>query len=168
KFHPPPQSLHHHHHLLTKETSQEADSTTTTNASAAVAAPDPPPSTKPNVSSTNEVDGETIEVIRRPRGRPPGTKNKPKHPTGITREPDPYMSPYILEVGDGVDIIDSLTHFTRLRSASLCVLTASGTVANVTLKQPFTTTPSGTFTFHGRFDILSLSAVVTGGGYGKD
>jgi hypothetical protein len=35
------------------------------------------------------------------------------------------------------------------------VMSASGTVSNVTLRQP--TTPGATVTFHGRFEIISLS-----------
>ncbi|GMY06977.1 AT-hook motif nuclear-localized protein 17-like [Fagus crenata] len=102
-------------------------------------------------------DGATIEVVRRPRGRPPGSKNKPKPPVIITREPEPAMSPYILEVPGGNDVVEAISRFCRRRNTGLCVLTASGTVANVTLRQP-STTPGATVTFHGRFDILSISA----------
>ncbi|GAB2271417.1 hypothetical protein Dimus_006256 [Dionaea muscipula] len=176
-LHPTPQYLHethrhHQFHHLTKDsqTSEEADSatpTTTTTGNTASTNPSAPSPKKPRLLNTNE-DGATIEVIRRPRGRPPGSKNKPKPPVVITREPDPSMAPYILEVAGGVDIIDSLTRFTRRRSIGLCVLTASGTVANVTLKQPSAATNpgGGTVTFHGRFHILSLSAVLLGGGGG--
>lgn len=106
-------------------------------------------------------DGATIEVVRRPRGRPPGSKNKPKPPVVITRDAEPAMSPYILELPGGVDIIDSTTRFCRKRNMGLCILNGSGTVSNVTLRQP-STTPGATVTFHGRFDILSISATVVG------
>lgn len=69
------------------------------------------------------------------------------------------MSPYILEIPTGVDIINSVTKFCRKRNMGLCVLNGSGTVTNVTLRQP-STTPVSTVTFHGRFDILSISATV--------
>lgn len=116
------------------------------------------PSKKPKTSAAGD-DGSTVEVPRRPRGRPPGSKNKPRPPVVITREPDqPAMSPFILELPGNSDIVDSLTRFTRRRGISICVLTATGAVADVTLKQPVP--PAGaTVTFHGRFDILSLSAV---------
>ncbi|KAL8494771.1 hypothetical protein ACS0TY_025574 [Phlomoides rotata] len=47
----------------------------------------------------------------------------------------------------------------------LCILNGNGVVTNVTLKQP-STTPGATVTFHGRFDILSISATILppGGG----
>ncbi|KAK7410443.1 hypothetical protein VNO78_01225 [Psophocarpus tetragonolobus] len=109
---------------------------------------------KPNSSGG---DGATIEVVRRPRGRPPGSKNKPKPPVIITRDPEPAMSPYILEVSGGNDVVDAIAHFSRRKNMGICVLTGSGSVANVTLRQP-STTPGATVTFHGRFDILSVSA----------
>ncbi|KAK4390101.1 AT-hook motif nuclear-localized protein 17 [Sesamum angolense] len=49
-------------------------------------------------------DGATIEVLRRRRGRPPGSKNKLKPPVIITRDsPQPTMNPYVLELPAGVD-----------------------------------------------------------------
>ncbi|KAF9603454.1 hypothetical protein IFM89_036247 [Coptis chinensis] len=102
-------------------------------------------------------DGASIEISRKPRGRPPGSKNKPKPPIIITRDTECAMRPHILEISTGLDIIESLSRFVRQRNVGLCVLTASGTVVNVSLRQP-STTPGATVTFHGRFDILSISA----------
>lgn len=110
---------------------------------------------EPNISGGT--DGATIEVVRRPRGRPPGSKNRPKPPVIITREPEPTMSPYILEVPGGNDVVEAISRFCRRKNMGICALTGSGMVANVTLRQP-STTPGATVTFHGRFDILSISA----------
>lgn len=138
------QHQHHpHHHPQKCQTSEEDDNSHSTGGGAIV--------------TTATADGGTIEVVRRPRGRPPGSKNKPKPPVIITRETDPGMSPYILEVPGGVDIVEAISRFSRRRNTGLCILTGSGTVANVTLRQP-STTPGATVTFHGRFDILSVSA----------
>ncbi|XP_009591426.1 AT-hook motif nuclear-localized protein 28-like [Nicotiana tabacum] len=167
KLHPPQNfqqnpSHHHFHHpsfQISREcqNSEEADSTTadkndalTPQPVSAIAPPPPPPPSS---------DGATIEVVRRPRGRPPGSKNRPKPPVIITRDAEPSMSPYILEIPIGVDIINSITKFCRTRNMGLCVLNGSGTVTNVTLRQP-STTPVSTVTFHGRFDILSISATI--------
>lgn len=122
--------------------------------------PPPPP---PGASSGN--DGATIEVVRRPRGRPPGSKNKPKPPVIITREAEPSMSPYVLELPGGVDVVETLVSFSRKRNIGLSILSGSGTVINVTLRQP-STNPGGSVTFHGRFDILSLSATILAGNPG--
>lgn len=136
------QQIHHFQLARECQTSEEADSR----------------SRSPSRAPTNN-DGASIEVVRRPRGRPPGSKNKPKPPVIITREAEPSMSPYVLELPGGADIVDSVTRFCRKRNTGLCVLTGSGTVANVTLRQP-STTPGATVTFHGRFDILSISATI--------
>lgn len=102
-------------------------------------------------------DGASIEVGRRPRGRPPGSKNKPKPPVVITKEAEPSaaMRPYVLEIPGGHDIVDSLARFSRRRKLGICVLAATGTVVNVTMRQPGAETA---VVFHGRFEILSISA----------
>ncbi|XP_029120025.2 AT-hook motif nuclear-localized protein 23-like [Elaeis guineensis] len=94
-------------------------------------------------------------VGRRPRGRPPGSKNKPKPPVIITRESANSLRAHILEVGGGCDVFDCVATYARRRQRGICVLSGSGTVTNVSLRQPSAT---GTVvTLHGRFEILSLS-----------
>ncbi|KZV43366.1 hypothetical protein F511_19242 [Dorcoceras hygrometricum] len=106
-------------------------------------------------------DGATIEVVRRPRGRPPGSRNKPKPPSIISEATsEPSMSPYILEFPANVDVIAATTHFCRKRKLGLCVLTGRGPVSNITIRQPSATTGSAGVTFPGRFDILSISATI--------
>ncbi|KAF8024793.1 hypothetical protein BT93_F1847 [Corymbia citriodora subsp. variegata] len=123
--------------------------------------PSPGPKANPHAADPSSGDGSTVEVFRRPRGRPPGSKNKPKPPIVITRDPEPSLSPYILEVPCGSDIVASLHGFCRRRSLSLSVLSASGSIANFTLRQPHSSGASGaTLTFHGHFNILSISATL--------
>lgn len=152
----------HHHSAAAVDytpTSQEADShTPSPDRRRNNATKEDPQFPFPNRPTSN--DGATIEVVRRPRGRPPGSKNKPKSPVIITRDSsEPVMSPYVLELPGGVDIIESTTRFCRKRNMGLCLLNGNGAVTNVTLKQP-STTPGTTVTFHGRFDILSISATI--------
>jgi predicted DNA-binding protein with PD1-like motif len=95
-------------------------------------------------------------VARRPRGRPPGSKNKPKPPVIITRESANTLCAHILEVGSGCDVFDCVSTYARRRQRGVCVLSGSGVVTNVTLRQP--SAPAGAVvTLHGRFEILSLS-----------
>ncbi|XVF64883.1 hypothetical protein PTKIN_Ptkin09bG0202600 [Pterospermum kingtungense] len=169
KLHNPHHQNHpfsHHFQLSRESQTPDSDDTTPT----PTTTPNPKdPSTNHNSSAfpcggsggggTGAGDGATIEVGRRPRGRPPGSKNKPKPPVIITREPDPAMSPYILEIPGGSDVVEAVSGFSRRKNIGICVLTGSGTVSNVTLRQP-STTPGATVTFHGRFDILSLSATL--------
>lgn len=131
---PPPPQFAVTHHLTT--TSEEADS-------------------KKGSNTTN--DDASIEVVRRPRGRPPGSKNKPKPSVSVTREPEPAMSPYVLEVSDGSDIVAAITRLCNNRTTGLCVLSGSGIVSNVSFQQPTTNTA---ITFNGRFDLLSISATI--------
>ncbi|GFP92138.1 putative DNA-binding protein escarola [Phtheirospermum japonicum] len=61
-------------------------------------------------------DGATIEVVRRPGGAP-RSKNRPKPPVIVTRDSpsEPSMSPYVLELPPGVDVIESTARFCRKR-----------------------------------------------------
>ncbi|WOL09544.1 hypothetical protein Cni_G18297 [Canna indica] len=92
---------------------------------------------------------------RRPRGRPTGSKNKPKPPVIITRESANTLRAHILEVGAGCDIFDCIATYARRRQRGICVLSGSGTVTNVTLRQP--SAAGSVATLQGRFEILSLS-----------
>ncbi|KAI0526780.1 hypothetical protein KFK09_002371 [Dendrobium nobile] len=93
--------------------------------------------------------------VRKPRGRPPGSKNKPKPPVVITRDSESSMHPVVLELAAGSDILDCVAAFARRRRIGVSILGASGVVSSLALRQP--ATPSATFTLSGRFDILSLS-----------
>ncbi|ERM94933.1 hypothetical protein AMTR_s00009p00189120 [Amborella trichopoda] len=92
---------------------------------------------------------------RRPRGRPPGSKNKPKPPIIITRDSPNALRSHVMEVASGSDVAESVAAFARRRQRGVCVLSGSGVVANVTLRQP--AAPGAIVTLHGRFEILSLS-----------
>ncbi|XP_021904516.1 AT-hook motif nuclear-localized protein 22 [Carica papaya] len=95
------------------------------------------------------------EITRRPRGRPAGSKNKPKPPIIITRDSANALRSHVMEIANGCDIMESVTTFARRRQRGVCILSGSGTVTNVTLRQP--AAPGAVVTLHGRFEILSLS-----------
>lgn len=94
-------------------------------------------------------------VARRPRGRPPGSKNKAKPPVIITRESANTLRAHILEINSGSDVSESIATYARKRQRGICILSGSGTVTNVSLRQPSAT--GAVVTLHGRFEILSLS-----------
>ncbi|KAL9245556.1 hypothetical protein vseg_019194 [Gypsophila vaccaria] len=127
----------------------------------------PPPSFLPSSSLSTSADSSSssLNLSRRSRGRPPGSKNKPKpqFSPSPSPSPSPSITPYLLQLPSGSDLISSLTRFSRLRGLCLCVLSTSGAVHNVTLKQPLPASSGEveTITFHGRFHLLSLSAYVT-------
>lgn len=94
---------------------------------------------------------------RRPRGRPPGSKNKPKPPIIITRDSPNGLRSHVLEVSAGSDIVESVSNYARRRGQGICILSGSGAVTNVTLRQPSATPAGSVVTLHGRFEILSLT-----------
>ncbi|XP_042389700.1 AT-hook motif nuclear-localized protein 23-like [Zingiber officinale] len=95
---------------------------------------------------------------RRPRGRPPGSKNKPKPPVIITRESANVLRAHMLEVGAGCDVFDCIATYAHRRQRGVCVLSGSGVVTNVTLRQPSSSSGAGgVVTLQGRFEILSLA-----------
>ncbi|KAG2723348.1 hypothetical protein I3760_02G166400 [Carya illinoinensis] len=95
------------------------------------------------------------EINRRPRGRPAGSKNKPKPPIIITRDSANALRSHVVEVANGCDIMESVSTFARRRQRGVCIMSGSGTVTNVTLRQP--AAAGAVVTLHGRFEILSLS-----------
>ncbi|KAI3826867.1 hypothetical protein L1987_00926 [Smallanthus sonchifolius] len=94
-------------------------------------------------------------VGRRPRGRPPGSKNKPRPPVIITRESANTLRAHILEISNGCDVFESIANYARKRQRGICIVSGSGTVNNVSLRQP--AAAGSVLTLHGRFEILSLS-----------
>ncbi|KAF3787148.1 AT-hook motif nuclear-localized protein 20 [Nymphaea thermarum] len=92
---------------------------------------------------------------RRPRGRPPGSKNKPKPPVVVTRESPNALRSHVLEISSGSDVAESVAAFARRRQRGVCVLSGSGVVTDVTLRQPGA--PGAVVALRGRFEILSLS-----------
>lgn len=95
------------------------------------------------------------EMNRRPRGRPAGSKNKPKPPIIITRDSANALRTHVMEIADGCDIMESVSNFARRRQRGVCIMSGTGTVTNVTLRQP--ASPGAVVTLHGRFEILSLA-----------
>ncbi|XWS71253.1 hypothetical protein CRYUN_Cryun03dG0122700 [Craigia yunnanensis] len=91
----------------------------------------------------------------KPRGRPPGSKNKPKPPIIITRDSDSAMKPVILEISAGSDIIDTIISFARRNHVGVTIISATGSVSNVTLRHPVSHAPA--LPLHGPFGLLSLS-----------
>lgn len=96
---------------------------------------------------------------QRPRGRPPGSKNKPKPPIVVTRDSPNALRSHVLEVSSGTDIIESLNDYAMRRGRGVCVFSGSGTVSNVIIRQPASASGS-VVTLRGAFEILSLTGTV--------
>lgn len=104
---------------------------------------------------SHENDQLGAQINRRPRGRPPGSKNKKKSPIIVKQESTNALRAHLLEIANGCDVAESLARFARRRQRGVCILSGSGTVSNVALRQPATGTGTGTtvMTLHGCFEI---------------
>ncbi|WVZ63246.1 hypothetical protein U9M48_012891 [Paspalum notatum var. saurae] len=100
-------------------------------------------------------EGAVVLANRRPRGRPQGSKNKPKPPIFVTRDSPNALRSHIMEIASGADVAESIAHFARRRQRGVCVLSGTGTVADVALRQP--AAPGAVVALRGRFEILSLA-----------
>ncbi|XP_068648454.1 AT-hook motif nuclear-localized protein 25-like [Aristolochia californica] len=114
---------------------------------------------KPDADTATTSSGAAPSSGRRPRGRPPGSKNKAKPPVIITRDSPNALRSHVLEVSTGADIMESLSTYARRRGRGVCILSGGGTVVNVSLRQPGTP-PGSVATLPGRFEILSLTGTV--------
>ncbi|KAI0511861.1 hypothetical protein KFK09_012495 [Dendrobium nobile] len=136
--------------------------------------PPPPPPTldlqklSPEQSPKNETPaaagstGEDQQPLsssgnKRPRGRPPGSKNKEKPPIIVTRDSPNALRSHVLEIAGGADVAESLAEYARRRGRGICVLSGGGSVVNVALRQPGA---SPAAVLRGRFEILSLTGTV--------
>ncbi|CAN6554422.1 hypothetical protein ACFX13_003722 [Malus domestica] len=111
---------------------------------------------------TNTSPGAPSSAARRPRGRPPGAKNKPKPPLIIAQDTPNALTSHVLEVSSGSDVVESVMTYATRRGRGVCVLSGSGAVTNVNLRQPAVAvlplgSSSTVLTMHGRFEILSLT-----------
>ncbi|KAL4385763.1 hypothetical protein GQ457_15G001530 [Hibiscus cannabinus] len=65
------------------------------------------------------------------------------------------FTPHIITVNAGEDVTMKVMSFSQQGAHAICILSANGTISNVTLRQP--SSSGGTLTYEGRFEILSLS-----------
>lgn len=65
------------------------------------------------------------------------------------------FTPHVITVNAGEDVSMKVMFFSQQGAHAICVLSANGTISNVTLRQP--TSSGGTLTYEGHFEILSLS-----------
>ncbi|KAE9595533.1 hypothetical protein Lal_00030721 [Lupinus albus] len=107
---------------------------------------------------------------KRGRGRPAGSGKKQQLASvGQLMSGAAGMSftPHIITVGVGEDIATKIMAFSQQGPRAICILSATGAVSTVTLRQP--STSGGTVTYEGNFEILCLSGsyLLTDGGGGS-
>ncbi|XP_068634688.1 AT-hook motif nuclear-localized protein 1-like [Aristolochia californica] len=99
-------------------------------------------------------------TVKRSRGRPAGSLNKPKidfDPSGEWGgcSVGGNFTPHVITVAAGEDVTMKIISFSQQGPRAICILSANGAISNVTLRQPDSS--GGTLTYEGRFEILSLS-----------
>jgi predicted DNA-binding protein with PD1-like motif len=92
----------------------------------------------------------------RPRGRPPGAKNKPKPPIVITRDIPNMLNSHLLEITAGDDVSKCLYDYVRHEGKGICILDGNGSLTDVNLHQP----TGGIVTLKGKFEIRSISGTI--------
>ncbi|KAI9076705.1 hypothetical protein K1719_041345 [Acacia pycnantha] len=114
------------------------------------------------ISSSIPLTGD-FSMWKRGRGRPVESVKKsfkcdfesPGPGDGIAYSVGANFTPHVLTVNAGEDVNMKVMSFSQQGSRAICILSANGTISNVTLRQP--TSSGGTLTYEGRFEILSLS-----------
>nr|XP_043628153.1 AT-hook motif nuclear-localized protein 8-like [Erigeron canadensis] len=111
-----------------------------------------------NLESLNDGGGaggntpNTDSGAKKHRGRPPGSGKKQMDALGAAGV---GFTPHVITVKAGEDIASKITAFSQQGPRTVCILSANGAISNVTLRQPAMS--SGTVTYEGRFEIISLS-----------
>jgi predicted DNA-binding protein with PD1-like motif len=105
-------------------------------------------------------DGTAIVPIqpefKRPRGRPPGSKNK-------VLKSGPPLIPLVLHIQPGEDIVTRLKDTAKQYKRSLVILAATGTLRVATLTQLQPSGPGVGVTVKGEFAMLSMSGSILQG-----
>ncbi|EOA25449.1 hypothetical protein CARUB_v10018786mg [Capsella rubella] len=147
RSHPPhllSRDLHHYHHqnaVLKRDREEDQFE------------PNNDHSNSSGKDQTTTPSGQENTKKRRPRGRPAGSKNKPKAPIVVTRDSANSLRCHVMEITNACDVMESLAVFARRRQRGVCVFTGNGAVTNVNVRQP----GGGVVSLHGRLEILSLS-----------
>lgn len=112
------------------------------------------------ISASIPLTGE-FSAWKRGRGRPiDACKKQQKIEVQTPGERVAYsvganFTPHIITVNVGEDVTMKIMSFSQQASRAICILSANGTISNVSLRQP--NSFGGTLTYEGRFEILSLS-----------
>ncbi|CAJ1971367.1 unnamed protein product [Sphenostylis stenocarpa] len=92
---------------------------------------------------------------KRKRGRPVGSKNKPKLPPIIDHHNHHAQKPIFIQVPRNSDVIEAVVKFARDYQVSVTVQSASGSILNATLRNSHSSTSA--FIVHGPFTLVSLT-----------
>ncbi|XP_054808531.1 AT-hook motif nuclear-localized protein 5-like [Prosopis cineraria] len=112
----------------------------------------------PMSATANSAPGSGTPSQKRNRGRPPGTGRKQQLAAlgeWMNSSAGLAFAPHVITIGAGEDIVAKLLSLSQQRPRALCIMSGTGTVSSVTLRQPASANIS--LTYEGRFQILCLS-----------
>lgn len=104
------------------------------------------------------MEAGAITPFPKKRGRPPGTGRKQQLSSlgeWMNSSAGLAFAPHVMHIEAGEDVASKVLSFSQQRSRAVCILSATGTVSAVALRQP--TASSANVTYEGRFQILCLS-----------
>ncbi|MED6115145.1 hypothetical protein PIB30_087431 [Stylosanthes scabra] len=109
----------------------------------------------PRVSANND---NPFLGLKKPRGRPRGSKNKPKPPIFIREVNEHGMRPILIQMAPGVDVTQALINFAVRRRIGISILSACGSISEATIHNtlPLNANPIG-LPMRGPFNMMSLS-----------
>lgn len=108
------------------------------------------------LAPTTNASSSSAEPSKKHRGRPPGSSKKQMDALGIGGV---GFTPHIILADVGEDIAAKLVAFFQQGPRTVCILSATGAVCNVTIrKKPESGEPGVTAALEGPLEILSLSA----------
>ncbi|KAF7828283.1 AT-hook motif nuclear-localized protein 5-like [Senna tora] len=108
--------------------------------------------------TANSTPAPTSPSQKRSRGRPKGSGRKQKLANlgeWMNSSAGMAFAPHVVTIEAGEDIVAKLLSISQQRPRVLCILSATGSVSSVTLRQPASTAVS--ITLEGQFQILCLS-----------
>ncbi|MED6168314.1 hypothetical protein PIB30_010647 [Stylosanthes scabra] len=110
----------------------------------------------PPVNTNN--DGIPFLGFKKPRGRPRGSKNKPKLPIFLRKVNENGMRPILIQMAPGVDVIGALINFAVRRHIRISILSACGSISEAAIHNtlPLNTNAIG-LSMRGPFNMMSLS-----------
>lgn len=96
-------------------------------------------------------------LVKRPRGRPFGSKNKPRGNIANNPSPTQITNKVTLQLPPKVNIIQWVANFAHQNKVSVAILTGSGSISEVTLKCMGTQLPPQAFIEE--LNLISFSGV---------
>jgi len=112
------------------------------------------PSSSRLINPPQNSEDLTTTSSKRPRGRPKGSKNKPKPPEVIMVEPESFMKHIFIEIPAGYDVLESIIKMAWHHESDISILRGYGLVSDITIRDSISHTSP--LTIEGPVQMMSL------------